>query len=116
MRQLNWDVNHKVISSGELVKNSASSSFHGYNEILINKEVAGAESDWVIGYRAGVKNTENVYKITLHPLREEVRIISVPDDPQESYNLFEEQPKIYQSTRDLLQGIVQSFHSHKDRK
>ena len=109
MRQLNWDVNHKVISSGELVKNSASSSFHGYNEVLINKEVAGAESDWVIGYRAGVKNTENVYKITIHPLREEVRIISVPDDPKETYNLFEEQPKIYQSTRDLLQGVIQSL-------
>jgi hypothetical protein len=109
MHQLNWDVNHKVITSGELVKKSASPSFHGYNEILINKEIVGAESDWVIGYRAGIKNTSDVYKITLHPLREEVRVISVPDDPQESENLLEEQPKIYQSTEALLQNVVKNL-------
>ena len=106
MGQLNWDIDHKIIKSGELVKKSASSKFHGYNEILLHKEIVGGEFDWVVGYRAAVKNTDHVYKITAHPITKEIHIISVPDDPKEEQNLFEEQPKIYASTKSLLQDVM----------
>ena len=66
------------------------------------------EESIAIGYRAVVKNTDHVAKLQSIPSQKTFRS-SLFQMIRKKHTLFEEQPKVYSSTKTLLQDVMISL-------